>query len=227
MAKTLEEIILNVLDSSEANNLVFGEENNQLAMELFESVQACLNYVADHKCLDEGSPEKDISDELEATFDILYDQQNSLTGFKVDPVAIAFYKLGQSVGRQQVIRRTVLPLRKIIEDRLNKQKQGELAKRRKLGVDYVTSILLDEYVKKNPDEYLNNGIVLGQFARTKIKNKLQNHFIKGSANAKLVAYSPGETGSATKLNEALKRKINNEKIQWPEEIITKLEIKLS
>lgn len=59
MAKTLEEIILNVLDSSEANNLVFGEENSQLAMELFESVQACLNYVADHKCLDEGSPEKD------------------------------------------------------------------------------------------------------------------------------------------------------------------------
>jgi hypothetical protein len=227
MAKTLEEILLSVLDSSEVDNLVFGEEGSQLAVELYESVQACLNYVSGHKKIDDGFPEADVSDELENTFNTLHEQQNSSTGYKIDPVAIAFYKLGQSVGRQQVIRRSVLPLRIIIEDRLIKQKQGESAKRKKLGVDYIASVLLDEYIINNPKEYLNNGVKLSQFARSKIKSQLQDHFIKGSVNADIVGYVIGETGSAKKLSDALKRKINGDEITWPEDIISQLEIKLS
>jgi len=228
MAKSLDEIILSILDSSEVDDLVYGQENSQLAIELFESVQACLNYVSNNQAIEEGLPEFDINNELENTFNILLEQQNSTAGYQIDPVAIAFFKLGQAVGRQQVLRRNILPLKKIIEDRIVKQEQGELAKRKKLGVDYVVSILLDEYVKNNPDEYLNNGVVLSQFARTKIKNKLQNHFLKGSGNSKVAGIGHvGETGSTDKLSKALKRKINNENIQWPEEVIAKLEIKLS
>ena len=203
MAKTLEEIILSILDSSEADNLVFGQEDSQLAIELFESVQACLNFVSDNKKIDEGIPEAYISNELESTFNILLEQQNSTEGYLIDPVAIAFFKLGQSVGRQQVLRRNILPLRSVIEDRLHKQEQGELAKRKKLGVDYVATVLLDEYVKKNPSEYRQKTSNLSQFARAKLKEQLINHFSKGTSNAKLVGYSIGETGSATKLNKAL------------------------
>lgn len=227
MAKTLEEIILSILDSSEADNLVFGQEDSQLAIELFESIQGCLNFVSDNKKIDEGIPEADISNELESTFNILLEQQNSKEGYRIDPVAIAFFKLGQSVGRQQVLRRNILPLRKVIEDRLNKQEQGELAKRKKLGVDYVATVLLDEYVKKNPFEYRQKTSDLSQFARAKLREQLINHFLKGTSNAKLVGYSIGETGSATKLNKALERKINDERIDWPEDVITQLEIKLS
>lgn len=227
MVKTLEEIILSILDSSEADNLVFGQEDTQLAIELFESVQTCLNVVSNNKKINESLPEADVSKELENTFNTLFEQQNSITGYQIDPVAIAFFKLGQSVGRQQVLRRNVLPLRKVIEDRLNKQKQGELAKRKKLGVDYVATVLLDEYVKKNPSEYRQGGSELSQFARAKLKEQLISHFLKGTSNAKLVGYSIGETGSATKLNKALERKINDEKIDWPKDIINKLEIKLS
>ena len=227
MAKTLEEIILSILDSSDADNLVFGQEDTELAIELFESVQACLNFVSTNQEIEDGLPEADINIELENTFNTLLEQQNATTGYQVDPIAIAFFKLGQSVGRQQVIRRNILPLRKVIEDRLKKQEQGELAKRKKLGVDYVATVLLDEYVKKNPSEYRQKSSDLSQFARAKIKEQLINHFLKGTSNAKLVGYSIGETGSASKLSKALERKINNEKIDWPEEVITQLEIKLS
>lgn len=228
MAKTLEEIILSILDSSEADNLVFGEEDSQLAIELFESIQACLNYVSSHTVIEQGLPEADINDELENTFNTLLEQQNSTTGYQVDPVAISFYKLGQSVGRQQVLRRNILPLKKIIEDRLIKQKQGELAKRKKLGIDYVATVLLEHYVSNNPSEFLNNGVTLSQFGRAKIKNQLQDHFLKGSSNYKVVgSVIVGESGSATRLNNALKRKLNEEKTDWPKDIITQLEIKLS
>jgi len=228
MAKTLEEIILSILDSSEADNLVFGQEDSQLAIELFESVQACLNYVSSNTVIEQGLPEADINDELENTFNTLLEQQNSITGYKVDPVAIAFFKLGQSVGRQQVLRRNILPLKKIIEDRLIKQKQGELAKRKKLGIDYVATALLDHLVVNSPSEFLNNGVILSQFARAKIKNQLQDHFLKGSSNYKVVgSVIVGESGSATRLNTALKRKLNEEKTDWPKDIITQLEIKLS
>lgn len=206
MAKTLEEIILSILDYSEADNLVFGQEDSQLAMELFESVQTCLNFVSEDKSIDRGFPEADIYIELENTFNILLEQQNSTTGYQIDPVAIAFFKLGQSVGRQQVLRRNILPLRKVIEDRLKKQEQGELAKRKKLGVDYVATVLLDEYVKKKPSEYRQKSSDLSQFARAKLKEQLISHFLKGTSNAKLVGYSIGETGSASKLNKALERK---------------------
>jgi hypothetical protein len=228
MAKTLEEILLSVLDSSEVDNLVFGEEDSQLAVELYESVQACLNFISANQKIDEGLPEADISNELESTFNILLEQQNSTKGYQIDPVAIAFFKLGQSVGRQQVLMRNILPLKKVIEDRLIKQKQGELAKRKKLGIDYVATVLLDHLVVNSPSEFLNNGVILSQFSRGKIKNQLQDHFLKGSSNYKVVgSVIVGETGSATRLSNALKRKLNEEIIDWPEDIISQLEIKSS
>lgn len=227
MAKSLDEIVLSVLDSTAVDNLIFGDEDCLLAAELFESVQECLSYVSNNQSVDEELPEKDIAEELENTFNILYEQQTSTTGYKVDPVAIAFFKLGQSVGRQQVIRRNISPLRKVIEDRLNRQQQGELAKRKKLGVDYVASVLLDEYIKKNPKDYTENGNRLSHNARSKLKGQLINLFLKGTPNARIVGYSIGETGSASKFTEALKRRENNVAVEYPEDIIKQLELNIS
>jgi hypothetical protein len=176
MAKTLEEIILSILDSSEADNLVFGQEDSQSAIELFESVQACLNFVSDSKKIDGGLPEADISHELESTFDTLIEQQNSTTGYQIDPVAIAFYKLGQSVGRQQVLRRNILPLRRVIEDRVIKSDAGRKATSNREGITFIASKILERYVKEHPDAINLQDKCLIRGAKTKLKNKLVELF---------------------------------------------------
>jgi hypothetical protein len=176
MAKTLEEIILSILDSSEADDLVFGQENSQLAIELFESVQACLNYVSEHQKIDDGLPEADISDELENTFNTLHEQQNSSTGYKIDPVAIAFYKLGQSVGRQQVIRRSVLPIRTVIEDRIIKSDAGRKATAKKEGITFIAFKLLERYLNENPDVVNHSKQSLIRGTKKNLKNELLKVF---------------------------------------------------
>lgn len=225
MAKSLEEIILSVLDSAEAKDLVFASEDIKSAIELFESVQMCLQQLFGES-IERGTPEDDVSTELESTFDLLCEQQNSKEGFRVDSVAIAYFKLGQAVGRQQVIRRNLLPMRTMIEDRLLKQKQGNLAGSKKLYVDYVASLLLDDYVNKYPNEYMNKNIKLSQRARRALKAKLQDHFSDGSANYNVVGYVISESGSSKKLSGALDRKINNKSIHGlDKELIDKLQIK--
>jgi len=176
MAKTLEEILLSVLDSSEADNLVFGEEDCQLAVELYESVQACLNFVSANQKIDEGLPEADISNELESTFNILLEQQNSTKGYQIDPVAIAFFKLGQSVGRQQVLRRNIFPLRRVIEDRIIKSDAGRKATSSKEGIIFIASKILERYVKENPDAINLKDKCLIRGAKTKVKNQLVELF---------------------------------------------------
>jgi len=176
MAKTLEEIILSILDSSEADNLVFGQEDSKLAIELFESVQACLNYVSSNTVIEQGLPEADINDELENTFNTLLEQQNSTTGYKVDPVAIAFFKLGQSVGRQQILRRNILPLRRVIEDRVIKSDAGRKATSNREGITFIASKVLERYVKEHPDAINLQDKCLIRGAKTKVKNQLVELF---------------------------------------------------
>ena len=91
-------------------------------------------------------------------------------------MAIAFFKLGQSVGRQQVIRRNILPLRRVIEDRIIKSDAGRKATSSREGITFIAFKVLERYLKENPEAINLKDKCLIRGAKTKLKNQLVELF---------------------------------------------------
>ncbi len=227
MVKSTEEIILDVLNAPEDDSLVFANEKSVLASELFESIDYSLNYVTNGN-IETSSPEDDIYQELNNSLTLLLNNQNKNTKSSMDELVIAFFKLGQTLGRQQVIRRHIFPLRKIIEERIQNSSGGIKATENRIGADYVASKLLDDFLKNHPDKFdqVKNKIKRGVKAHLKLS--LINVFTfedeTGIHNCKICGYyqTMSDKTATQKMKNAVERYIEKKTLNYPKELIEQI-----